>query len=148
MDSTAESALTTTLGQLYAALADADPLAAPPWPVTSGVRAVVDAFQTAESEQQARMLLRALDEAIAALEVAAALAEAHARRSAAPEVAAGGEDGPLAATYAAFAASQSTYQALYHYRNALAAHLRLERRPLPEAVAAPQPTEEPPPPEH
>ncbi len=143
-ESTAEVALTTTLAQLYAALADADPLAPAPLPVAAGAHDLAAAFAAAGEQERPRVLLRALDEAIAALEVAAALAEAQARPAAPPAASAEAADDPLAAAYAAFAASQPAYQALYHYRNALAARVRLEARQPPPAVAAPEaPTEEP-----
>jgi hypothetical protein len=148
MDSSGESSLTTTLSQLYAAFADADPLAAPPSPAGMGARALAAGFEAAGDEGRAQVLLRVLDDAIAAVEVAAMLAEAYARGSGVPASAADAGGDALAATYTAFVVTQPAYQALYHYRNALAARLVLEARAIPPAVAAAPATEEPLPPAH
>jgi hypothetical protein len=143
MDSGAEAALTTSLNELYATLADADPLAAPPPFVVTGARALAETFEAAGDEGRARVLLRALDEAIAAVEIASMMAEVYTRPGDAPISAADVRDDALATAYAAFAASQSAYQSLYHYRNALAARLQLDAHLLPPAVAASPAAEEP-----
>ena len=143
VETPSEVALAAALSQLYGALADADPLAAAPLPVADGAHDITEAFAAAEGQLRARLLLRALDEAIAGLEVAATLADAYAAPTPARPPNDHAEDWsasePLAATYAAFIASQPAYQGLYHYRNALAAALRMEVRPLPPAVAATAP---------
>jgi hypothetical protein len=109
------------LAALYAALADADPAAAGPAASTaSAAGGVAAAFADACGAEKERYLLRALDDAIAALEVAARLADEYhgTTRETPPDPA-----DPLYSLYAEFAASQPALQALYHYRNALAARL-------------------------
>lgn len=129
---------TDSLTQLRQALADADPLAAPPNPpFTATADAVAAAFASAGARDRARFLLRALDDAIAAVEVAARLSdELHGagNGSQSEEPATDSGDDPLQSAYRAFAESQPAYQALYHYRNALAAALRVHTRPMPDAV--------------
>jgi hypothetical protein len=83
---------------------------------------VAAAFADAQGAQKGAYLLRALDDAIAALEVAARLADEYhgtARGATPPDTA-----DPLYSLYAEFAESQPALQALYHYRNALVARLR------------------------
>lgn len=113
------------LASLYTALADADPLAAKPAATaTSAANEVATAFTSAQGTEKGQYLLRALDDAIAALEVAARLAdEYHGVSSGAtpPDTA-----DPLYSLYADFTASQPGLLTLYHYRNALVARLRDE----------------------
>lgn len=116
-----------TLSQLRQALADADPLATPAHDLfVEQAHALTETFENASPPERQGLLLRALDEAIAALELGARLAdmlqgEPHGARG--DEVGAATED-PLRATYRAFVESQPNYQELYHYRNALAERLR------------------------
>src|SRR5215831_18906007 len=125
-----------SLVQLRQALADADPLAALPQAVLFSTTAetVAAAFAAAPNEVRQRFLLRALDDAIAAIEVAARLAdELHGPAERGPALE--GEAGALQEAYHAFAESQTTYQPLYLYRNLLARPVGLEARPIPEAVS-------------
>jgi hypothetical protein len=117
---------TENLALLRQALADADPLAAevPATPIAGADLAA--AFASATGEDRARLLLRALDEAIVALEVAARLAdELHGGGTGEtvrePDATA---DDPPRSAYRVFLESQPEWQTLYHYRNALAAQLR------------------------
>jgi hypothetical protein len=126
-----------SLAQLRQALADADPLAASPQAVLFSTTAetVAAAFAAAPDEARQRFLLRALDDAIAAIEVAARLAdELHGPAERGPALE--GEIGALQEAYHAFTESQTTYQALYLYRNVLARQLRLEARVIPKAASA------------
>jgi hypothetical protein len=126
-----------SLAQLRQALADADLLAASPQTALFSTTAetVAAAFAAAPDEARLRFLLRALDDAIAASEVAARLAdELHGPAERGPAL--DGEAGALQEAYRAFAESQTTYQALYLYRNVLARQVGLEARPIPEAVTA------------
>lgn len=99
-------------------------------PVARATGAVEAAFAAADAAGRGRSVLRALDEAIAALEVAQRLADAYHGVSAGgaqptpPALRGAADDDALGETYRAFAASQPAYQDLYHYRNALAAWLR------------------------
>ena len=123
-----------SLTSLRQALADADPLAASAQTqlFSAAAETVAAAFASVPAEMRQRFLLRALDDVIAAVEVAARLAdELHL-----PAEAAEGEADALQLAYRAFAESQTTYQALYHYRNTLATRLRLNERPVPEALSA------------
>lgn len=136
------------LSHLRQALVDADPLTlAPESPVETHAERVEGLFSRASEDERSRMLLRALDDAIAAIEIAAQLTdELHARRrdfgaeSEAPERM-DDERGRLRAAYLAFMESQTQYQALYQYRNVLAAQLREQTLPAPERVAPPASTE-------
>lgn len=124
------------LASLYTALADADPLAAKPAATaTSAANQVATAFASAQGAEKGQYLLRALDDAIAALEVAARLAdEYHGAGGATPPDTAD----PLYSLYADFTASQPGLLTLYHYRNALVARLSGAAPrvvPAPEAVA-------------
>jgi hypothetical protein len=146
MHASDETAFATSLTQLYYALADADTLVTPIPPVVAQGEALQARFLAFSGDERAHFLLRALDEAIAAIEVAAGLAETY--HGAAAPASQGGEgvaEDPLASSYAAFVASQPFYQSLYHYRNALAALLRQPERKLPDAVAQPAPPDEAPP---
>ncbi len=127
---------TDSLAQLRQALADADPLAASPQAVLFSATAekVASAFASAPEASRQRFLLRALDDAIAAIEVAARLAD-ELHGLAEPGPALEGEPDALQRAYRAFTESQTTYQALYQYRNVLAAALRLESRQVPDAVS-------------
>ena len=126
-----------SLTQLRQALIDADPLAAPPEAdsVAAAADALAAAFTGASAQGRDRFLLRALDDAIAGIEVAAQLADALHGPALLPDATPTLAE-PLRDAYRAFADSQPTYQALYHYRNALAAHLRLDARSIPDAVTA------------
>jgi hypothetical protein len=124
-----------SLAALRQALADSDPLAALPLAVLFSTTAetVASAFASAPEANRRRFLLRALDDAIAGIEVAARLAdELHGTEDG--RAGAEGEESALQRAYRDFAESQTTYQALYQYRNVLAAQLRLEARPIPTAV--------------
>lgn len=139
------------LALLRLALGEGDPLAAPEPLATlresdaaRAAEALAAAFHAAPVERRAAYLLRALDDAIVAIDLSAQLADeftltpggplAPERR---PDPADLDDHGdPLFDAYQAFAASQPTWQALYQYRNALAARLRLAARELPTAVAA------------
>lgn len=117
--------LSEQLASLYTALAGADPLAAPDGAAGAAASAwaVAGAFADATRERQGRYLLRALDEAIAAFEVAARLADAYHGTGATTRAAPPDTSDPLYTDYAAFVAAQPQWQQLYHYRNALAARL-------------------------
>ena len=84
--------------------------------------------------ERPRYLLRALDEAIGAIEAAALLAQALLGPSAASTDEENEEDGraALRTAYLRFHESQPAYQALYHMRNALALRERVEARALPD----------------
>lgn len=119
---------------LYELLANADPLAAAREAgAASGAGGLLTAFGQAQREQRGRWLLRALDEAIAALEVAAQLADDYAGvptygpLSAPPP----NDTTPLGEAYSAFVAAQPEFQSLYLYRNVLAR--QLETPPAPSA---------------
>lgn len=130
---------TESLLQLRQALADADPLAesAGPSDFAAAADRVTDAFATAPAGARLRYLLRALDDAVAAVEVAARLADdLYAVDAEGRSVTADAEIDGLRYAYNRFAESQPAYQALYHLRNAVAERLRLDQRPLPPAVAA------------
>ena len=125
MTSSSLTTFTDGLVQLRRALADADPFVATAEPAafSDALRSVAGAVASAPEPERARYLLRALDEAIAAIEVAAQLAdelheeiEASETREAEPDA--------LHMAYTRFAESQPCYQALYHYRNAVAEGLR------------------------
>ena len=136
-----------TLVQLRQTVANSDPLALPANdPCSAHIQALTEAFEAASPAKRQSLLLRALDEAIAAIEIAARLADA---MNGTPTGASGHTAGqqpldvvqtgshsqqttdaaqdPLFAAYHAFAESQPTYQELYHYRNALAEQLRTAR---------------------
>jgi hypothetical protein len=135
MFDTSLAAFTEGMIQLRRALADADPLASAPEPTefTTALRAVEASFTAVPEAERPRYLLRALDEAIGALEAAALLAE----ELLGPPAASLGEEGErdaLRTTYLRFRESQPAYQALYHVRNALAERERIAARALPEAV--------------
>ena len=123
-----------SLAQLYQALADADPLTAtPPAGATLAAEQVAGAFLSAPMMRRATYLLRSLDDAIAALEIAGRLADAYHSAPPGTQVASAPPDAdadPLAATYAAFVAAQpAAFQTLYHYRNALATWVRQGEAP-------------------
>ncbi len=133
-----------TLVQLRQSLAGADPLATPTHAAfTAQVQSLAGAFEDAPHAKRQVLVLRALDEAIAAIELAARLADAlHSAHDATcgtptPQqsldaVQTGDQDqqtpnapqDALFTAYRAFTESQPTYQELYHYRNALAERLR------------------------
>lgn len=131
--------------QLRQSLASADPLATTARdPFLAQAQALADTFDTASDTERHALLLRALDEAIAAIELAARLADAanstHSDPHATPatqqtlavtetgnqsEQTSDATQDPLFAAYRAFKESQPMYQELYHYRNALAERLRV-----------------------
>lgn len=139
------------LALLRLALGEGDPLAAPeplaPTGETEAARAadaLAAAFHAAPAARRAAYLLRALDDAIVALDLSAQLADEFSLTPGQPLIPQPTQnpaeldepDDPLFDAYLAFAASQPTWQALYQYRNALAERLRLAARELPTAVAA------------
>jgi hypothetical protein len=138
MQQVSHATFTDSLIQLRQALAGADPLAAHAAgdPVGNVAEVVAATFAGAADDARLRFLLGALDDAIAAVEVVARLADAlHAVPASGPGESAA-DVSPLEGAYRTFAEAQTTFQALYHYRNAIAAQLRLTARNLP---AAPQP---------
>ncbi len=135
--------LSDILLQLRQSMAGADSIAtcAPELPT-----ALAETLKSIPETQRNFVLLHALDEAIAAIELAARLADALTvqhdgtdRIPTAQQALQAAESGnlgnqtnskiedPLFATYRAFAESQPLYQDLYHYRNALAERLRTAR---------------------
>jgi hypothetical protein len=130
---------TESLLQLRQALAGADPLAesAGPSDFAAAADRVAGAFAAAPAPARLRYLLRALDDAVAAVEVAARLADdLYTVNAGGDPVSTDAEIDGLRYAYSRFAESQPAYQALYHLRNAVAERLRLEQRPVPPAVAA------------
>ncbi len=133
-----------TIVQLRQSLADADPLATPTHAAfIAQVQSLADTFDDASQAQRQALVLRALDEAIAAIELAARLADAlhsahdntcdNAATQQSLDAAHAGDQSEqtsnaahdaLFTAYRAFTESQPTYQELYHYRNALAERLR------------------------
>jgi hypothetical protein len=130
------TAFAEQMARLRQAIADADSLAASAETLPAAT-AVGESFASAREAERARFLLRALDDAITAQEVAARLAdELHGVGILEqPREPVGGETDPLLAAYQAYAESQPVYAALYLYRNALALRLRVAARPTPGAVA-------------
>jgi hypothetical protein len=133
-----------SLAHLRQALADADPLTlAVDGAVTDNAERAAALFTGASEDERARLLLRALDDAIAAVEIASHLAdELHARRHDFGVESGGSERATddrasLYTAYLAFAESQPQYQALYHYRNVLAAQLNELAHAAPARVGAP-----------
>ncbi len=127
-----------SLLQLRQALAEADPFAegAVPAEFTALAGRVAGDFGAAPAEARLRYLLRALDDAVAAIEVAARLAdELYAVDGQGAPIASDAEIDGLRYAYNRFAESQPAYQALYHLRNAVAERLRLDQRPIPPTVA-------------
>lgn len=132
-----------TLLQLRQSLAGADPLAAPPHAqFAAQVQTLADTFDDASHTERQALVLRALDEAIAAIELAARLADAlhstpestYDDSTAQNALDTAHADNQVQQTsemprdalflaYRAFTESQPTYQELYHYRNALAERL-------------------------
>src|SRR5215470_11774625 len=98
------------LAALYTALSEADPFAAGPSTAAAGAaEQVASAFAGAQGAQKASYLLRALDDAIVALEVAARLADEYhgtASGTTPPDT-----SDPLYGLYDAFAKSQPGLQA-------------------------------------
>jgi len=157
------------LSYLRRSLSDADPLAAPLAEISQlgdaatarDADALATIFRAAPPDTRATYLLRALDDAIVALDLSAQLADEWMLTPGAPLApqprdATGAPDQPAASAqattrgepahpaapaaapqdplydaYRAFAASQPALQALYHYRNALATRLRLAPREVP-----------------
>jgi hypothetical protein len=135
MFDTSLAAFTEGMVQLRRTLADADPFASAPQPdeFTTALRAVAASFTAAPEAERPRYLLRALDEAIGALEAAALLAEALLGLEAMSTGAENeqGERDALRTAYLRFRESLPAYQALYHVRNALAERERIEGQALP-----------------
>ncbi|HST87283.1 MAG TPA: hypothetical protein VLJ14_02805, partial [Ktedonobacterales bacterium] len=120
---------TESLAQLRRALADADPLAAADSaPFEAAAATVAAAFTAAPEGERPPLLLRALDEAIAAIEIAARLADELHGPTPRPEA--------LVLAYREFTASQTAYAPLYAYRNTLAGQLRVEAQPTPHERSA------------
>jgi len=119
------------LASLYTALADADHVATKPAATAaSTAEDVAVAFTGAHGAEKGRYLLRALDDAIAALEVAARLADEYhgtASGTTPPDT-----SDPLYSLYADFTDSQTKLLTLYHYRNALLARLSGDTTDQPE----------------
>jgi hypothetical protein len=133
-----------SLAHLRQALADADPLtAALDSAVMENAERASALFTGASEDERTRLLLRALDDAIAAVEIASHLAdELHARRhdfgvESGESERATDDRASLYTAYLAFAESQPRYQALYHYRNVLAAQLNEQTHATPARVGAP-----------
>lgn len=144
MQHTTSTDFIESLSHLRQALVDADPLTlVEAEPVERHAGQVETLFAGATDDERPRLLLRALDDAIASLEIAGQLAdELHARRhdlgaESDPAEPRDGERNRLLAAYLAFTESQTQYQALYQYRNVLAAQLREQTRAVPERVGAP-----------
>lgn len=137
------AALSNILLQLRQSMAGADSIATctPELPT-----ALAETLKSIPETQRNSVLLHALDEAIAAIELAARLADALTvqhngadRVPPAQQALQAAESGnqsnqkrntiedPLFAAYRAFAESQPLYQDIYHYRNALAERLRTAR---------------------
>lgn len=129
---------TKSLAQLRRALADADPLAAADSaPFEAAAATVAAAFTAAPEGERLPLLLRALDEAIAAIEIASWLADELHGPAPRPEAfAAGRQPEALALAYREFTASQTAYAPLYAYRNTLAGQLRVEAQPTPHEQSA------------
>ena len=119
---------TESLAQLRRALAGADPLAATTASAPfAAAEAVAMAFTAAPEGERPRLLLRALDEAIAAVEIAARLADdLHGPTLRLEAFEEGQRPEALTLAYREFAQSQTAYAPLYAYRNMLAGRLRLE----------------------
>lgn len=149
MQHTTYTDFTESLTHLRQALVDADPLTlAEPGPVETQAQRVEALFTEASEDERERLLLRALDDAIASIEIAAQLAdELHARRhdlgaeSDEPERM-DDERSRLRTAYLAFVESQTQWQALYQYRNVLAARLQEMARVAPERVDSSVPEHE------
>ncbi len=121
------------LAFLRQSLSEADPLAVATPDMAHDADALAAAFHAATPDARAAYLLRALDDAIVALDLSAQLADEFTLTPGVPPTHQAADD-TLYEAYRAFAASQPALQALYHYRNALAARLRLAPRDLPAAV--------------
>lgn len=133
-----------SLAHLRQSLADADPLTATvDSAVMENAERAAALFSSASEDERTRLLLRALDDAIAAVEIASHLAdELHARRhdfgvESVGSERATGDRASLYTAYLAFVESQPQYQALYHYRNVLAAQLNEHVHAAPARVGAP-----------
>jgi len=135
------AAFTAQMAQLRLAIVEADPLAARAERLPAA-EAVASAFAGATETERLRYLLWALDDAIAAHEVAARLAGALHGAGLAETVRepVAGEADPVRAAYQIYTESQPGYAALYHYRNTLARQLRVKTRPIPDAVEGAPPS--------
>ena len=137
MFDTSLAAFTEGMAQLRRALADADPFAAAPEPAefSTALRTIEASFMAAPEAERPSYLLRALDEAIGALEAAALLAE-KLLGPAATSTGAENEEGErdaLHTVYLRFRESLPAYQTLYHVRNALAERERIAAQALPDS---------------
>ena len=109
-----------SLAELRREIAGADAAAEHTSVIDASATAVRIAFASATPRNQLRYLLRALDDAISALEIAGHLGDAIHGVPAASESA----SDPLVDTYREFAESHEQLAALYRYRNAVSASLR------------------------
>lgn len=151
MQSDSPATFTESLAQLRRALADADPLVAGESAPFEAAATVAAAFAAAPEGERPRLLLRALDEAIAAIEIAARLADELHGPALRPEAfEEGRQPEALTLAYREFTTSQTAYAPLYAYRNTLAGQLRVEAQPAPHepraqtepsSVAVPPPVE-------
>src|SRR5690348_3124021 len=131
---------TESLAQLRRALADADTLAAgESVPFEAAAETVAAAFTAAPEGERPRLLLRALDEAIAAVEIAARLAdELHGPELRPEAFEEGRQPEALTLAYREFTSSQTAYAPLYAYRNTLAGRLGVESEPTPHVERGPE----------
>lgn len=130
---------TESLAQLRRALADADPLAAADSTPFDAAETVAAAFTAAPEGERPRLLLRALDEAIAAVEIAARLAdELHGPELRPEAFEEGRQPEALTLAYREFTSSQTAYAPLYAYRNTLAGRLGVESEPTPHVERGPE----------
>ena len=114
------AAFSDSLAELRREIAGADAAAEQSSVVDASATAVRIAFASATPRNQLRYLLRALDDAISALEIAGHLGEA---LHGVPAAADSASD-PLVDAYREFAESQEQLAVLYRYRNAVSASLR------------------------
>ncbi len=136
MSTPEEATFAGGLIQLRRALAGADPFAVQDEPAafSEALRQVTGALAEAPAVERSRYLLRALDDAIAAVEVASRLADelqASLSASAQTDAATQSPADALRIAYTRFAEAQPHFQALYHYRNAVAD--ALQPSPPPDA---------------
>jgi acyl-coenzyme A thioesterase PaaI-like protein len=141
MQPVSPAAFMESLAQLRRALADADPLTAGESAPFEAAETVAAAFTAAPEGERPRLLLHALDEAIAAVEIAARLADELHGPELRPELRPeafeeGRQPKALTLAYREFTASQTAYAPLYAYRNTLAGQLRVAAQPTPHEQSA------------
>jgi acyl-coenzyme A thioesterase PaaI-like protein len=137
MQPVSPATFTESLAQLRRALADADPLAAGADAPFAAAETVAATFTAAPEGERPRLLLRALDEAIAAVEIAARLAdELHGSELRPEAFEEGQQPAALTLAYREFIAAQAAYAPLYAYRNTLAGQVRVEAQPAPHERSA------------